>query len=109
MDTNGVIATLNDLIETSRDGEQGFRTCAQGVNSANLKALFGKEESDKLPPQGTDQVHAIPSLSAVQEDVLSALVNLGYQRAAAEKAVSSVENNGAFDAIFRATLAVMAK
>jgi uncharacterized protein (TIGR02284 family) len=40
MDTNDVIATLNDLIETSRDGEQGFRTCAQGVNSANLKALF---------------------------------------------------------------------
>ena len=40
MDTNGVIATLNDLIETSRDGEQGFRTCAEGVTSPNLKTLF---------------------------------------------------------------------
>ena len=40
MDTNDVIATLNDLIETSRDGEQGFRTCAEGVTSPNLKTLF---------------------------------------------------------------------
>jgi hypothetical protein len=39
MDTNGVIAMLNDLIETSRDGEQGFRTCAEGVNP-NLKTPF---------------------------------------------------------------------
>src|ERR1019366_6835741 len=38
MSTNDVIKTMNDLIETSRDGEQGFRTCAQGVT--NLKALF---------------------------------------------------------------------
>ena len=40
MDTNDVISTLNNLIETSRDGEQGFRTCAEGVSSPNLKALF---------------------------------------------------------------------
>jgi uncharacterized protein (TIGR02284 family) len=40
MDNHDVIATLNDLIETSRDGEQGFRTCAEGVQSPNLKALF---------------------------------------------------------------------
>ena len=40
MDTQDVIATLNDLLEISRDGEQGFRTCAEGVQSPNLKALF---------------------------------------------------------------------
>jgi uncharacterized protein (TIGR02284 family) len=40
MNTNDVIKTMNDLIETSRDGEQGFRTCAQGVTSPNLKTLF---------------------------------------------------------------------
>jgi holliday junction DNA helicase RuvA len=67
------------------------------------------ELRDKLPPVRTDQVHVVPSLSAVQEDVLSALVNLGYQRATAEKALSSVEKNGSFDAMFRATLGVMAK
>jgi uncharacterized protein (TIGR02284 family) len=40
MDNDDVIATLNDLIETSRDGEQGFRTCADGVKSAQLKQMF---------------------------------------------------------------------
>jgi len=34
------IATLNDLIETSRDGEQGFRTCAENTRSPELKAVF---------------------------------------------------------------------
>jgi Holliday junction DNA helicase RuvA len=67
------------------------------------------ELRDKLPPAGTDQVHVVPSLSAVQEDVLSALINLGYQRASAEKALSTVEKNGSFDAMFRAALAVMSK
>jgi len=67
------------------------------------------ELRDKLPPVGTDQVHVVPSLSAVQEDVLSALVNLGYQRATAEKALASVEKNGSFDAMFRSTLGVMSK
>jgi Holliday junction DNA helicase RuvA len=67
------------------------------------------ELRDKLPPVGADQVHVVPSLSAIQEDVLSALVNLGYQRAAAEKALLSVEKNGSFDAMFRASLGVMAK
>ena len=67
------------------------------------------ELRDKLPPVGSDQVHVVPTLSAVQEDVLSALVNLGYQRATAEKALGSVEKNGSFDAMFRAALGVMSK
>src|SRR5690348_7747147 len=37
------------------------------------------ELRDKLPPVGADQVKVLPALSALQEDVLSALVNLGYQ------------------------------
>jgi uncharacterized protein (TIGR02284 family) len=28
------------LIETSKDGEHGFRTCADGIKSAHLKQLF---------------------------------------------------------------------
>ncbi|HKW18692.1 MAG TPA: Holliday junction branch migration protein RuvA [Terriglobales bacterium] len=67
------------------------------------------ELRDKLPPAGIDQVQVIPALSAVQEDVLSALVNLGYQRAMAEKALSSIEKNGSFDAMFRAALAIVGR
>jgi uncharacterized protein (TIGR02284 family) len=40
MDYTKEIATLNDLIQTCRDGENGFRTAAQGVKDQHLKALF---------------------------------------------------------------------
>jgi Holliday junction resolvasome RuvABC DNA-binding subunit len=49
----------------------------------------------------------------MEEDVLSALVNLGYQRAAAEHALESTakdgEKNATFEAMFRNTLAALAK
>lgn len=40
MDNNDVISTLNDLIETCKDGEQGFRTCAEDISNASLKSFF---------------------------------------------------------------------
>ena len=35
-----VVEVLNDLLENSRDGEYGFRTCAEEVKSPELKRLF---------------------------------------------------------------------
>jgi uncharacterized protein (TIGR02284 family) len=40
MDNDKVISTLNDLIETCKDGEEGFRTCAQDIRDPQLKTLF---------------------------------------------------------------------
>jgi uncharacterized protein (TIGR02284 family) len=40
MNRDDVIATLNDLIATSNDGEEGFRTCADNVKNATLKTFF---------------------------------------------------------------------
>jgi uncharacterized protein (TIGR02284 family) len=40
MDNADAISTLNELLEITRDGEQGFRTCAEGVGSAHLKTLM---------------------------------------------------------------------
>ena len=40
MNTDDIISTLNDLIETSKDGEAGFRTCAEDVMGMQLKTLF---------------------------------------------------------------------
>jgi uncharacterized protein (TIGR02284 family) len=45
MDKDDVIATLNDLIETSKDGEAGFRTCADGVKNVQLKQMFDQAAS----------------------------------------------------------------
>lgn len=35
-----VVSTLNRLIETCRDAQEGFRTAAEGVGAAELKGLF---------------------------------------------------------------------
>jgi uncharacterized protein (TIGR02284 family) len=35
-----VISTLNNLIETCKDGQDGFRTAAEGVKNADLRTLF---------------------------------------------------------------------
>jgi uncharacterized protein (TIGR02284 family) len=40
MDYDNVISTLNNLIETCKDGEDGFRTAADGVKNGELKTLF---------------------------------------------------------------------
>ncbi len=70
------------------------------------------ELRDKLPAAASGEVVPVPALSAVEEDVLSALVNLGYQRAVAEKAVAaSVKDrkSESFEAIFRHALGVLSK
>lgn len=35
-----VVSTLNTLIETCHDGEQGFRSAADNVRDTNVKSLF---------------------------------------------------------------------
>ncbi len=40
MDRDDVVETLNDLIETSKDGEYGFQQCAEHAKSGNLKSVF---------------------------------------------------------------------
>jgi holliday junction DNA helicase RuvA len=68
------------------------------------------ELRDKLPKPETE-TSAPPTISPV-EDVLSALVNLGYQRPIAEKAVSVATRNGgnkSFEVIFREALTVLSK
>jgi uncharacterized protein (TIGR02284 family) len=39
-DRDDVVSTLNGLIETCKDGANGFRTAADGVEDASLKRLF---------------------------------------------------------------------
>src|SRR5262245_47297624 len=40
MDTSKVISTLNGLIETCKDREQGFKTAAEGLNDTQVKTMF---------------------------------------------------------------------
>jgi Domain of unknown function (DUF2383) len=74
MDNQDVIATLNDLLEISRDGEQGFRTCAEGVRTPNLKALLETaarhyaHASCCLVIKFDCTLHAIPPRSRLRRD-----------------------------------------
>jgi holliday junction DNA helicase RuvA len=98
----------SDMTSAIRGNDVARLTKIPGIGRKTAERMV-LELRDKLPPAGTDQVHVMPSLSAVQEDVLSALMNLGYQRASAEKALGTIEKNGSFDAMFRAAMGVMSK
>ena len=38
--SDNITPILNDLIETSKDGEKGFRAAAENTKNAELQALF---------------------------------------------------------------------
>ena len=40
MNNDEVVSTLNNLIETCKDGQQGFNSSAQGVEKTQLKTFF---------------------------------------------------------------------
>ena len=40
MDRDDVVDVLNDLLESARDGEYGFRDCAEHAQSAQLQGIF---------------------------------------------------------------------
>ncbi|MFL6414622.1 MAG: PA2169 family four-helix-bundle protein [Bryobacteraceae bacterium] len=44
---SAAISVLNGLIETCKDGEEGFRTSAEKVKDASLKSLFSKYASQR--------------------------------------------------------------
>ncbi len=71
------------------------------------------ELRDKLPAPAAPGEPHVAAASPIEEDVLSALANLGYQRAAAENALRSVKRNGnaalTFDQLFREALNVLSR
>jgi uncharacterized protein (TIGR02284 family) len=46
MDNSEVVDVLNDLIETSKDGEYGFTTCSERATSVELKQTFLRRAGD---------------------------------------------------------------
>ena len=46
LDNDDVIDALNDLIETSRDGEEGFRSAAENATDQRLKDFFLRRSAE---------------------------------------------------------------
>ena len=46
MDTDDVVDVLNVLLESARDGEYGFTSCAENADSAQLRTLFQRHAQE---------------------------------------------------------------
>ena len=101
----------DEMVAAIRGGDVARLTRIPGIGKKTAERMV-LELRDKLPAPMAGQQTASPALSGVEEDVLSALLNLGYQRVAAEKALDQAAKNGetrSFEALFRESLGVLSK
>lgn len=96
-----------DLIAAIRKSELERLVRIPGVGKKTAERMV-LELRDKLPaPAGEAAAPAAPSLSDIEQDVLSALLNLGCARPAAEQAVRKAKAGGVkaeFEPLFRRAL-----
>jgi Holliday junction DNA helicase RuvA len=92
----------------------------KGNNVALLTRIpgIGKKTAERMVLELRDKLDAFgvsaetaAAVLPVEEDVISALVNLGYQRAMAEKALASLGkiSGESFDSLFRKAMTALAK
>ncbi len=96
-----------DMVGAIRGNDFARLTRIPGIGKKTAERMC-VELRDKL--EGFGEAQPAVSHSAVEEDVISALSNLGYQRGIAEKAVErAVQSAGRenFDAMFRAALGAL--
>lgn len=101
----------DEMVGAIRGNDIARLTRIPGIGKKTAERMV-LELRDKLPPAGVGEAPAASVMNATEEDVLSALVNLGYQRPAAERALASVAKNGksgSFEVMFREALAALAK
>jgi Holliday junction DNA helicase RuvA len=100
----------DELASAIRGNDLARLTKIPGIGKKTAERMV-LELRDKLPEAAGTTV-PIPAMNPLEEDVLSALVNLGYQRAAAEKALAIAKKSGksgSFDLMFREALASLSK
>jgi holliday junction DNA helicase RuvA len=101
----------DEMVGAIRSNDVARLTRIPGIGKKTAERMV-LELRDKLPAAGTGEITAVPILSAIEEDVLSALMNLGYQKPAAEKAVAASMKSGkgeSFEIRFREALSALSK
>jgi Holliday junction DNA helicase RuvA len=98
-----------DLVGTIRGGDAAKLTRMPGVGKKTAERMV-LELKDKLVEFAATPAAPRPK-HVLEDDVLSALVNLGYQPAAAEHALAKLApaDGGSFEQLFRAALAQLAR
>ena len=100
-----------DLIRAIRQGDVGRLTTIPGVGKKTAERLI-VELRDRLASVAGEPAATESGAGDVRGDVLSALANLGYQRAAAEKAIDKVlarNTSREFEVLLRDVLKEIAK
>src|SRR5439155_22528154 len=98
------------MVAAIRGNDVAALTKIPGIGKKTAERMV-LELRDKLDSFGIAAA-VVSRHSPVEEDVLSALTNLGYQRAAAERALTASGNGGgarSFDQLFREALGALAK
>jgi len=99
--------SVDDLVPAVRAGDLVRLTRIPGVGRKTAERMV-VELRDKLAAMETpESARQPPATSGTAADVVSALLNLGYDQYTAEKAVKSAGTDGApesFEALLRATL-----
>lgn len=101
----------DEMAGAIRNNDVAKLTRIPGIGKKTAERMV-LELRDKMPKEMFGEAAALPAISPAEEDVLSALVNLGYQRAAAERALATVSRNGKtqpFDVLFRESLAALSR
>ena len=103
----------SDLIRAIRAQDVARLTAIPGIGKKTAERI-GLELKDRLPQAAATSVNVSASapVDQVRDDLLSALVNLGYQRPAAEKAIDKVlkaSPDAAFEHALREALRSMMK
>jgi Holliday junction DNA helicase RuvA len=99
-----------ELIAAIRGGalEQLVKIPGVGKKTAERMVLELRDKLDQIgaPARAAGAPAATSNFSAIEEDTISALMNFGSARAAAEAAVTKARGDGAgdFDALFRRAL-----
>jgi len=96
-----------EMVRAIRGNDVARLTRIPGIGKKTAERMV-LELRDKVAVE-SGEVAPVPALSAIEEDVLSALTNLGYQRSAAERAVTNLKKNGSFEEMFRQALGALAK
>ncbi len=101
----------DEMVRAIRSNDIARLTRIPGIGKKTAERMV-LELRDKLPEVGPASAPAIPAMNATEEDVLSALLNLGYQRPAVERALAGAAQDGkalSFDGLFRGALAALSK
>jgi Holliday junction DNA helicase RuvA len=98
------------LVTALRSNDLTALTRVPGVGKKTAERMV-LELRDKL--DGLAAAPAAPAASQMEDDVISALVNLGYQRSpaeqAAKRAAAKTGDGASFEQLFRQTMALLQK